>query len=157
VKEKKGACTSEGPHFMFKFSLALAALALSAPLLAADPPPPAGDDQPTPMPDRMSSLIVYGNDPCPKSTSDEIVVCAREPESERYRLPKRFRGQKKALASQGSWANNVRQLETVSRQGLPDTCSPVGSGGATGCFQKFLRDSRAQKESDRQDALDNAP
>ena len=39
-------------------------------------------------PQRITNLLVYGDDPCPKGEGDEIVVCARRPESERYRIPK---------------------------------------------------------------------
>ena len=39
----------------------------------------------TPPPDRIATLVVYGDDPCPRSAGDEIVVCARRPENERYR------------------------------------------------------------------------
>ena len=41
--------------------------------------------------DHISEIIVYGTDPCPRSTDDEVVVCARKPESERYRIPERYR------------------------------------------------------------------
>ena len=30
----------------------------------------------------VSEVIVYGTDPCPRSTDDEVVVCARKPETE---------------------------------------------------------------------------
>ena len=93
----------------------------------------------------MLALTVFGNDPCPKSSDDEIVVCAREPEGERYRLPKRFR-EKQPLAAQGSWANTARELEMVSRKGLPNGCSPIGTYGLTGCFAQFLAANRREPE-----------
>ena len=40
---------------------------------------------------QISEIIVYGNDPCPRSTDDEVVVCARKPEAERYRIPEKLR------------------------------------------------------------------
>ena len=91
---------------------------------------------------RLSTLVVYGNDPCPRSAPDEVVVCARQPESERYRIPKPFRGKRYNAARDGSWAGTAQVLEMVSRQGIVNSCSPVGTGGQTGCFQQFLRDSR---------------
>ncbi|MFN3593030.1 MAG: hypothetical protein ACK4TG_12710, partial [Thermaurantiacus sp.] len=34
---------------------------------------------------RTRTVLVYGDDPCPKSENpDEIIVCARRPEEERY-------------------------------------------------------------------------
>ncbi len=138
---------------------------LLAAALAAAPPAPvaAADSTPAPPwadglgaqepPPRIQQLTVYGSDPCPKSVGDEVVICGRQPESERYRLPKRFRDQRQAAAaSTGSWANTVRELEWVGRQGLPNSCSVIGSGGQTGCMQQFLRQSRAEREEDRRAA-----
>lgn len=91
-------------------------------------------------PPRTRSVIVYGDDPCPKGTTDEIVVCARQPEGDRYRIPKRFRGQKAASSPAGnSWANKVTSTEDASRMaaGVPNTCSAVGTGGQSGCFLQF--------------------
>jgi hypothetical protein len=107
-------------------TLIAALLLLPAPVLAADPP------------ERISTLLVYGNDPCPRSSGDEIVVCARQPENERYRIPKSLRKREYNEARDGSWVGTVRMLEYVSREGRPDSCSPVGSYGQTGCFRKFL-------------------
>ncbi|WP_404711300.1 hypothetical protein [Sphingomonas sp. MMS24-J13] len=95
---------------------------------AADKPPP----------ERISTLVVYGDEPCPRSAPDEIVVCARQPESERYRIPKALRKKEYNAARDGSWAGTAKVLEYVSRQGLPDSCSPTGSYGQSGCFRRFL-------------------
>ena len=92
--------------------------------------------------ERIATLVVFGDDPCPRSSEDEIVVCARQPESERYRIPKRFRGKQYNEARDGSWAGTATVLEYVSRQGLPGSCSPNGTAGQTGCFRKFLEENR---------------
>ena len=39
----------------------------------------------------IAEIIVYGTDPCPRSTEDQVVVCARRPEAERYRIPPNMR------------------------------------------------------------------
>jgi len=117
-----------------KATLLLPLLLLAAPAHAA-----AADNG------RVSTLVVYGDDPCPRSSADEVVVCARQPESERYRIPKVLRGQKKDAARDGSWAGTARVLEYVSRQGLPDSCSPIGSYGQTGCFRRFLEENRREQ------------
>lgn len=105
-------------------------------------------------PEKVISLVVYGADNCPKGEGDEIVVCARRPEGERYRVPPRLRKKKEMLASEGSWSNSVQQLEWVSRTagGLPNTCSPIGSGGATGCYRQFIQRARAERDYDRAQA-----
>src|SRR3546814_12198212 len=64
-------------------ALPLAAVAL-APLTFAG----AAHAQP---PQKIFNLIVYGDDPCPKGQGDEIIVCARKPESERYRIHRKLR------------------------------------------------------------------
>src|SRR3712207_7886913 len=38
---------------------------------------------------KISAIVVYGNDACPPSTDDTIVVCARKPEGERYRIDRK--------------------------------------------------------------------
>jgi len=85
------------------------------------------------------ATTVYGADPCPKARSDEIVVCAREPESERYRIPKRFRaGPRVESGASASWASRVEDLEAAQRPTRPNSCSAVGSNGQTGCTQAML-------------------
>lgn len=91
-------------------------------------------------PTRISTLVVYGNDPCPRSADDEIVVCARQPESERYRIPKKLRAEPYNAARDGSWAGTAKVLEYVNRQGIPNSCNPIGSYGQSGCFQRFLEE-----------------
>ena len=91
---------------------------------------------------RLSTLLVFGNDPCPQSTEDEVVVCARQPESERYRIPKQFRGRQYNAARDGSWAGTAKVLEYVSTRGLPGSCSFNGTAGQTGCFRRFLEENQ---------------
>lgn len=107
--------------------------------------PATGADPPADEPSKITTLVVYGDDPCPRSSNEEIVVCAREPESERYRIPKRLR-RAKPDAAQRSWGDRVQVLEMVGRQGTPNSCSPVGSGGQSGCMAQFLRQAREERE-----------
>ena len=79
-------------------------------------------------PQRVFNLVVYGNDPCPKGVGDEIVVCARKPESERYRIPKKLR-EKPAPSGGPGWGSQVATMEEVQRQNLPGSCSAIGSNG----------------------------
>lgn len=108
-------------------ALLVSALAPIAPASAQEPPPK-----------RITSLVVYGDDACPKGEGDEIVVCARRPESERYRIPKTLR-EKPAVAGGPGWASQVANMEQASRQILPNSCSPVGSNGFTGCTAAMLK------------------
>lgn len=92
-------------------------------------------------PQKMSVLYTYGDEPCPESSGDEIVVCAQRPESERYRVPKELREESKdtAPAGGGSWAAAVEGYDDIARTTRPDSCSAVGSYGFTGCAALALR------------------
>ncbi len=91
---------------------------------------------------RIAEVIVYGNDPCPRSTDDEVVVCARKPEAERYRIPDRFRTSGTRQERQ-AWSSRARSIETVGRTGT-QSCSPVGPGGHTGCVEQLIAQARAE-------------
>ena len=102
---------------------------------------------------KVSEIIVYGTDPCPRSTDDEIVVCARKPETERYRIPERLR-QGGSLQSRQAWAARAKQFETVGRTGI-NSCSPVGPGGWTGCTEQVIN--QAFNDREEQVKSDSAP
>lgn len=102
---------------------------------------------------KVSEIIVYGTDPCPRSTDDEIVVCARKPEAERYRIPERLR-QGGSLQSRQSWAARARSFETVGATGT-NSCSPVGPGGFTGCLNQLTK--QAFQERAEQVSGDTTP
>ena len=93
-------------------------------------------------PQRTSVLYTYGDEPCPEATGDEIVVCAQQPESERYRVPKELREELKEdeVAGGGSWASAVDSYTNgAAAASRPNSCSPVGSYGFTGCAAAALR------------------
>ena len=66
--------------------MSAAAVALTAGIAAMPAPATAQDSAPN-----VAEIIVYGSDPCPRSTDDQVVVCARRPEAERYRIPESLR------------------------------------------------------------------
>ena len=123
--------------------LTLSAVTLAATLPALVAPAPALAQN-----GKISEIIVYGTDPCPRSTDDEVVVCARKPEAERYRIPERYR-QSGSRQSRESWANRAIAFETYGRTGI-NSCSPVGPGGFTGCTQQLIN--QAVKERKEQAA-----
>jgi hypothetical protein len=127
-------------------------IAALAPALVLALLPAAAPAQSTPPPARTTSLTVYGNDPCPKGEGDEIVVCAREPESERYRIPKRFRQKPADEASGRSWSDRVAVVEEASRPARPNSCSAVGANGQSGCTQAMLRQWFAERRAAKAEA-----
>jgi len=94
----------------------------------------------------VAEIIVYGADPCPRSTDDQVVVCARRPESERYRIPEKYR-QTGSRQEREAWANKARALETVGSTGI-NSCSPVGPGGFTGCLTQVINQARRERKED---------
>ena len=117
--------------------------------VAASQPALAQDQETTPEGDRIAEIIVYGNDPCPRSTDDEVVVCARKPESERYRIPERYRPSGTYQQRQ-AWANKARSIERVGRTGI-QSCSPVGPAGYTGCLDQMIKSARDESNEARQE------
>ena len=96
-------------------------------------------------PSRESHVIVYGDDACPPSTDDEVVVCGRRPEGERYRIPAPLR--RSSRRPESSWSSNVAELEEVQRDTRPDSCSVIGSWGQSGCTQQLIRQWRAERRA----------
>lgn len=116
--------------------LTIGAALISAPLLWAAP---AAAQQ-------NSVLVIYGDDKCPTNDNgEEIVVCQRLDESERFRIPKDLRTIE-VTPNRESWA--VRQ-ESNSQVGATGTnsCSAVGANGASGCFIQAARAAKAERKA----------
>lgn len=94
--------------------------------------------------EKVNQLIVYGDDSCPASKDDEITVCARKDESERFRIPAPLRESSGDLQKNEAWNNKVLAYETVGAFGTK-SCSPVGPGGSLGCTQKLIDNAFAEK------------
>jgi hypothetical protein len=132
---------------MSKLFLTLGATAIGLGALALPAAPALAQNT------KVSEIIVYGTDPGPRSTDDEIVVCARKPEAERFRIPEALR-QGGSLQSRQSWAARAKQFETVGRTGV-NSCSPVGPGGFTGCTEQLIN--QAFNEREEQVSSESAP
>lgn len=120
---------------VLSYAFASAALALAA--LAGLPAASAQSNE------KVSRVIVYGTDPCPRGTDGDIVVCGRRPETERYRIPEELR-EKSDSPENESWAVRAQSLEYVGRTGI-QSCSTVGPGGFTGCWDQMVRAWRADR------------
>ncbi len=93
----------------------------------------------------IRQVVVYGRDPCPRGSGGEIIVCGRRPESERYRIPRAVRN-RTPLPGGASWAARARSLEYVGRTGT-QSCSTVGPGGHTGCWEEMMRAAREERQA----------
>ncbi len=94
--------------------------------------------------DKVNTVIVYGEDECQESSADELVICVRLDEGERYRIPEALR-QSDSPANE-AWANRVQSFEAVGDFG-PLSCSPVGAGGELGCLAKIIEAAYAERRA----------
>jgi hypothetical protein len=123
---------------MTRLTLTLTALAGMAGGLVAVPAPALAQAG-------QGKLTIYGNDPCPAQN-----ICVRAPESQRYRLPQSQNPQGTRQQKE-SWARRSQALTTAGATG-PQSCSPVGPGGFTGCLTKEINEAKqARKEQQEQD------
>lgn len=100
-------------------------------------------------PKRIRSITLTGTERCPAPANpdEEIVVCARQ--GEPYRIPKELRDTDPIPAQNQSWVNRAATMDEVGRRagGLPDTCSPTGTGGQSGCAKLRAEQYAAERKS----------
>lgn len=94
--------------------------------------------------EKVRMVIVYGDDAAPSAEGDEIVVVARLPERERFRIPESLRFSDNPANT--AWINRVERLEFVGASGTL-SCTAVGIGGATGCTQEMIRNAYADRSA----------
>lgn len=87
-----------------------------------------------------NTLIIYGSDACPANT-----ICVRAPESERYRIPKPFRGGP-LPNSERPWSQRAAGVASAGASGT-GSCSNTGGGGWTGCWSQMMRDAKQEKRA----------
>lgn len=125
----------------------LASLTLAPPALAQD------EAARSTQPQRVRSVLLYGDQACPKAESpDEVVVCANAGDSP-YRIPKNLR--ERTVGPDGtSWVRRAELIDEVNRVGVPGNCSPVGTFGQSGCtlqsIQRWAAEKKEQKAREAQ-------
>lgn len=127
--------------FLFAQAATAAALLVLLPVSAEAQPRGASSD----AANQVRQVVVYGREACPRSSAGEIIICARRPESERYRIPRAVRERTREQGG-ASWAERARSLEYVGRTGI-QSCSTVGPGGHTGCWEQMMRAAREEREA----------
>jgi len=125
---------------MARISIASIALMLSVQASAQDAPAARPGDE------KINQLIIYGNDKCPESKGDEIVVCARLGEADRFRIPTSLRGDFNDPRNQ-AMSERIKSYEYVGASGTM-SCSPSGAGGFTGCGLAEINKAYAEKAQD---------
>lgn len=125
---------------MARISVACMAVMMSAQAPAQDAPAAKPGDE------KINQLIIYGDDKCPESRGDEIVVCARMDEADRFRIPSSLRGDPNDSRNQAV-SERIKAYEYVGASGTM-SCSPSGAGGFTGCGLKEIDKAYAEKAQD---------
>lgn len=101
-------------------------------------------------------LVIFGDDKCPtNSDGEEIVVCQRLDEAERFRIPPNLRAPTGRPQANESWALRSQAALEAGQTGT-GSCSTVGPGGQTGCFVRQATRARAEARA-RQEAQTNLP
>ena len=106
---------------------------------------PVSAQDAVPTEEKLRQVIVFGTEPCPPSPAGDIVICARRPETERYRVPEPLRETDTGPEGE-SWAARARSLEYVGATGT-QSCSTVGPGGHTGCLEQLIRQAREERRA----------
>lgn len=152
-------------HRCLAAALALAALPATA-QTAGPAVPDASRAQPAQSDPEVSKnapvngvLVLYGNQRCPTNKDGaEVTVCVRRGAEEQFRIPKELRNfqvtpeneawaaREKGVLSEGTGANSI------------GSCSVVGPGGQSGCFNQSVRRNRAEnRERAKEGSVDLSP
>lgn len=128
-------------------ALNIAAIALAMPAYSQQEARQPDLDQEIAYPEeaKVNLVSVYGDDPCPESGTDEIVVCAVFDEGDRYRIPQILRNDPNDPANQ-SWTERAVSIRTLGASGI-NSCSPSGAGGFAGCTQSLIDAAYAERRN----------
>ena len=129
------------------------AIPAAAPTMLKPAPERAGDGT-TP---RQRLVTVFGTEECPKPTSpDEIVVCARLPDSEIYRIPPKLRTAERRVSPFQANRSLLLGDATGGAGGSIGSCSAVGPGGLFGCDRRQI-DAWAKDRANRMGTDEETP
>jgi hypothetical protein len=93
-------------------------------------------------------IDIYGNDKCPGSNGQGIVVCRKHPESERYRIPQSLREEEPAPQSLGG--QTVSAVNTTGGTGQQNkSCNTIGAGVNDGCMKNNLDAWKAEQRANK--------
>lgn len=106
---------------------------------------------------RQRLVTVFGAEACPKPSSpDEVVVCARLPESEVYRIPKQLRQANNRVSPFQANRNLLLGDSSGGAGGAIGSCTAVGGSGMIGCTTRQI-DAWARDRSSRMSASEEVP
>lgn len=95
-------------------------------------------------------IDIYGNDRCPASNGQQIVVCRKHPETERFRIPKDLRDTEREPQAAGGNVNAVAAVNTTGGTGVQiNSCNAIGAGVNAGCTKQGLDAWKAQQRAQK--------
>ena len=93
-------------------------------------------------------LVLYGNQRCPTNKDGaEVVVCVRRGAEEQFRIPKELREFQVTPENEAWAAREQGVLSTGTGANSIGSCSVVGPGGQSGCFNQAARQNRAENRA----------
>jgi len=94
---------------------------------------------------------VYGDEKCPSSNGQQIVVCRHHDIQEKYRIPKDLRDSELAPQAAGGNTNALSAVNTTGGTGVQiQSCNAIGSGVNAGCTKSQLDNWKAQQRAQKQ-------
>ena len=95
-------------------------------------------------------IDIYGDEKCPSSNGQDIVVCRHHSADEKYRIPKDLREQ--APASQAVGNNGLAAMQSTGATGVQvNSCNSIGAGVAVGCVKQEADAWKAGQQAQKKD------
>lgn len=95
-------------------------------------------------------IDVYGDEKCPSSGGQQIVVCHRHPATEKYRIPKDLRDAEPEPQAAGGNIGALSAVNTTGGTGVQvQSCNAIGAGVNAGCTKSQLDNWKAQQRAQK--------
>jgi hypothetical protein len=95
-------------------------------------------------------IDVYGDEKCPSSNGQQIVVCHRHDLKEKYRIPKDLRDSEPEPQAAGGNVGAASAVATTGGTGVQvQSCNAIGAGVNAGCTKSQLDNWKAQQRAQK--------
>jgi hypothetical protein len=97
-------------------------------------------------------IDVYGDEKCPSSNGQQIVVCHRHDLKEKYRIPKDLRDSEPEPQAAGGNVGALSAVNTTGGTGVQvQSCNAIGAGVNAGCTKSQLDNWKAQQRAKKKE------
>ena len=97
-------------------------------------------------------IDVYGDEKCPSSNGQQIVVCHRHDLKEKYRIPKDLRDSEPEPQAAGGNIGALSAVNTTGGTGVQiQSCNAIGAGVNAGCTKSQLDNWKAQQRAKKKE------